>query len=1164
MLIAFAIAIPLVSNAQRVTLNLKNVTVKEAVTTLCQSDNYSIAIKTDALDMNRKVSVSATNATIDEVLGQIFAGQNVSCSVDGKSIMVTNATSQQQHASQQPERAISGKVTDQKGQPLVGAVVMVNNGQSGTSCNADGTFRLAQTDLPVKLTVSYMGYATQELTVSNYNSVNISLTEQTSVLDEVVVVGYGTQKRANLTGAVGTISGKELNNRPVTNAAAALQGADPSLHLSMSNGSIEGKSYSIDIRGKISVNGGNPLILVDGVEASLVQINPNDIENISVLKDASASAIYGAKASAGVVLITTKSAKDGQMKINFNARYGVSSNTTSTDFITTGYDYVTLTNEFTLVNKGFVGWNYTDEEMQMLKDRRGDKSENADRPWVITNSSGKYRYLGNFDWYGYLYKRSRPEQEYNVSMTGGTDKLNYYVSGRYLNREGLFNNAAEDIYNGYSFRTKINAEVSKHIHYSNNISFEAMRYKYGGYWEQDGTEGLNSTGIIQNMQNNISPTLVPVNPDGTTMMYSNGIQFANSPIGSGRGGVFTDGRNHNARSNNYFYITNKFVVDLAKGLTITADHTYRRRDMLGQYRSYPTANTWNNKQTAVVDFTNGSIYDFYQENRMYYNGHIANAFVSYSNSWNGHSLSAVAGGNFEDYYQSTLSVRQKGSLSDNLSYINLAAGEIESASQSNTSYRTLGWFGRVNYDYKGKYLVEASARYDGSSRFPKGKRWGMFPSASAGWRISEENFWEPLRNTVSNAKLRFSYGSLGNQQVSNYYYFETISTGTFAYTFNGTEQAGYASASSPVTDNLTWETVTTYNLGLDLGFLNNRLTLSVDYYIRKTNDMLTTSLTLPDVYGASSPKENCADLRTNGYELSLTWNDRVMVGGKPLSYTFGATLGDYKTKITRYNNADKLISDYYEGMTLGEIWGYDVEGLFKTDYEAAEYQSKIDDRNVNYRVYCCAKDAKLMAGDVKFVDTNNDNVISSGAGTVNDSGDMRIIGNSLPRYNYSLRGSVNWNGIDFSIFFQGVGKLDWMPNYLCYDFWGPYSFPTISFIASDFEDRCWSEDNRNAYFPRRRGYSTYSAGALYVNNTRYLQNAAYIRLKNISLGYTIPLLKKSIDKMRVYVSGENLWYWSPIKRYSSTVDPEMALSGGSANNSYAYSKIFSVGIDVTF
>lgn len=388
-----------------------------------------------------------------------------------------------------------------------------------------------------------------------------------------------------------------------------------------------------------------------------------------------------------------------------------------------------------------------------------------------------------------------------------------------------------------------------------------------------------------------------------------------------------------------------------------------------------------------------------------------------------------------------------------------------------------------------------------------------------------------------------------------------------SYTFDGLNKAYYASVSSPLSSSLTWETVSTYNWGLDLGFLDSKLTLTADIYIRDTKDMLTHSITLPSVFGATTPKENCADLRTNGWELYIGWQDKFNLAGKPFHYNVSATIGDYKSKITKFNNPDKLISDYYEGMTLGEIWGYKVAGLFATDEEAAAYQAKINDKAVNGRVYSSKKDNHLMAGDVKFMDLDGDNVISEGSGTVADPGDKRIIGNSLPRYSYSFRLGADWNGIDFNAFFQGVGKRNWYPTTYAYDFWGPYSFPSLSFIHKDFTDNVWSEDNQGAYFPRPRGYASYSGGTLGVANDRYLQNAAYLRLKNLTVGYTIPISKKIINSLRVYFTAENLFYWSPLKKYCKTVDPEMIYASSYNSGSgvgYSYSKSFSFGLDIKF
>ena len=359
-----------------------------------------------------------------------------------------------------------------------------------------------------------------------------------------------------------------------------------------------------------------------------------------------------------------------------------------------------------------------------------------------------------------------------------------------------------------------------------------------------------------------------------------------------------------------------------------------------------------------------------------------------------------------------------------------------------------------------------------------------------------------------------------------------------------------------------------YDAGLDLSFLHNKLNLTADGYLRNTRNMLTTSLTLPAVYGADTPESNCANLVTKGWETILTWNDKFSLRNKPFSYSVSFSIGDYLTKITKYNNPQKLISDYYNGMTLGEIWGYKVAGLFASDDEAATYQAAINDKAVNNRVYTSKNDNYLRAGDVKFIDLNNDNIINEGSGTVSDPGDKRIIGNSEPRFPYSFRLGASWNGVDVSTFFQGIGKQDWYPTQNAYYFWGPYSFPSLSFIDKDFTDNCWSESNTKAYFPRQRGYATYSSGALAVVNDRYLQNVAYLRLKNLTIGYTIPVSKKLFSQLRVYASGENLFYWSPLKKHCTTVDPELTNTSSTYNTGsgvgYSFSKTYSFGVDITF
>ena len=1077
---------------------------------------------------------------------------------------------------------IAGSVTDYAtGEPVVGANVVAYDAGGrphGAAVGADGRFAFNCPTKAATLRVSMLGYRNETVKlVPGRTDYDIRLREAPSDVGEVVVTGFVDKKRESYTGATHVIQRQEIENMVHTNVLNIIQLQTPGFEIfdDIANGSDPNKIPDMVLRGRSSFIEGDqtnvPLFILDGTEVDISYVfdmPSDDIESISVLKDASASAIYGAKASAGVVLITTKAGKKGQRAhVTYNGRFGWAKNTTSTDFIDTGYDHVRIVNQF--MNDSSDGtmdiFRYTEENggLQKLYERRNDRTPHPDRPWVEVGNDGKYYYYGNFDWYGYFYNRVRSQQEHNLSLSGSTDKVSYYASGRFYQQYGMFN-INKDKFNDYAFRTKVSARIAPWLKYSNNTSFDTTDYKYGGHQDYEGT--------INALQSNICAAFLPYNPDGTIVQYVNQLG-KNSPIGAGRGGQMTADRSKNTREKRYLTFSNQFDVTLFKKLVLTAVYDYRQRDNLFKYRN----NTfeYSRQQGVVETFTSGSVENSYREIHQTYKGHNVNIYGTYENSWGGHNLKITAGGQYEDYRSTSLDAKQTDLSSDDIDSFTVATGPI-TLSQSITAYRTLGFFGRVNYDYKGRYIFEASARGDGSSRFESDHRWGFFPSASAAWRISEESFFTPARDIVDNLKLRLSVGSLGNQQVSNYAYIEQISTDNqMNYTFDGQEKAFYANVTDPLSSGLTWETVTTYDVGLDVGLLNNRLNFTGDYYIRDTKDMLTTSLTLPSVFGANTPKANCADLRTKGWEISLSWQDEFQLAGKPFSYHVSASVGDYITKITKYHNPDRVISDRYEGQTLGEIWGYHVEGLFKTDREAAEYQASIDDKAVNNRVYQNKGPAgnRLRAGDVRFADLDGNNIISEGSGTVDDPGDKRIIGNSLPRYNYSFRLGFNWMGFDISAFFQGIGRRDWYPaaNQASFDFWGPYAFPPTSFIHKDFYSNCWSEDNRNAYFPRPRGYNAYSGGALGEKNDRYLQNLAYLRLKNLTIGYTVPenLTRKiGISRARIYFSGENLCYWSPLKKHNKTIDPELAGSSGTnkanSGTGYAYPKTLSIGVDISF
>lgn len=1075
--------------------------------------------------------------------------------------------------------SLSGQVKDSSGEPVIGASIVVKGTTNGASTDLDGRYTLEGVHEGMVLEVISLGYASQEIRLGKSNVLNIVLQDDNEVLESVVVVGFGSQKRGNLTGAVATISAKELNNRPVVNAASALQGLDPSVNLTMGTGSPE-STYNINIRGAASINSSSPLILVDGIEMDLRAVNPNDIESISVLKDASAASIYGAKASAGVILVTTKSggSEDGHKDatIVYSGRVGLSQNTTSTDFLTSGYDFVTLENRFRQSLQGNTDYfyNYRGDDLMMLLERANDKVEDPSRPWVYADANGVYKYYANFDWFGHLYRRNRAQHEHNISVSGGSDKFNYYVSGRYLYNQGIFA-LGDSYYNDYSFRAKMSAKLRRNLKYSNNISFDNSTMAYPGLTNYEQT--------IAYLQNYLSPTFLPYNPDGSIVEKPS--QLSSSQLGSGIAGMLAAGNCWNTKLVRTISINNRLDWTLFDDLTLTAAYGIKFRNPVNRYRR--NTYLYSDALDSFIEYkSNGGAEDVYQEN--YYNlmQQTIDAYATYKKNFGrneAHHFTAVAGMQGLDYSYRTMQGKQYDLLSEDLASFAVATGEI-TLQQSINTLRTLGFFARVNYDWNGRYLLEVSGRADGSSRFAPKSRWGFFPSASAGWRISEEKFFAPAKKVVNNLKIRFSAGSLGNQQVSSYYtYIDEISTDGImsGYTFDGTSNPNYASVSAPIASDLTWETVTTYNLGLDMSFFKSRLNFNVDAYIRDTDNMLTSAMTLPSVYGAATPKTNYAALRTTGYEIYLSWKDQFNLARRPFSYGITATLGDYSTVITKFLNENNVLSNYYVGYKLGQIWGYHVAGLFKTDTEAQIYQNAIDwERSGNmYNKIFQAKGTdpgnNLLAGDMHYSDLNKDGAINSGAGTLDDHGDLTIIGNSLPRYSYSLRFDLSWFNFDISAFFQGVGHQDWYPNIssnsgqYASDFFGPYANPMTSFVDRKFESYCWSEDNPDGYFPRQRGYIARADGPLGQNNDYYLQNVGYIRLKNLSVGYSVPLGRNDVIKnVRVSFNGENLWYWSPLKKHCRTVDPELALSSSTnaANTGvgYFYSKVFTFSLDLTF
>ena len=1061
-------------------------------------------------------------------------------------------------------RTISGKVFDSNDEPLIGVTVAVESATIGAITDIDGAFTIQVPAGKVVLNVSYIGFASQKVTVApDQSSVTVHMSEDAVMLNETVVVGYGKQKKVNLTGAVATVGGDELEHRVTTSLSNMLQGTVAGLNVTTSSG-VPGSSATINVRGVTSINDAEPLVLIDGAVGEIDRINPNDVESISVIKAASAAAIYGARAAFGVILVTTKSgaAKDGKATVHYSGRFGWQAPTTSTDYETTGYWSVYTINKFWQANSGTLYVDYTDQDMQELLDRVNDKTENPDRPWVVEdvrNGRRQWVYYGNHDWWHELYRDNRPMQQHNLSVSGGKDDIKYYLSGSFDKQTGILRENP-DVYRKYNLRSKIDFRINKWFTMSNNTSFYSSQYSYLGDGSVENTLAYSARHALA--------CFPQKNPDGS-WLYST--PYLNYKVANGRHILLGEDSHRNVERGTDFSNTTRLVYSPIKELSFTGDFTYRlyqtrntSRSNPMYYREYPDG--------ELLSYATGAGANRLDESVNTSNYYSTNIFGNYTDTFNdAHHLTVVAGMNYEAWKSKNISAYGENLVSADLDDLDLVGQNAEGATITGVGggqneYALLGIFGRINYDYKSRYLFEVSGRYDGTSRFAKGNRWGFFPSASVGWRISEEPFFLPARRLVDNLKIRASFGSLGNQNVSSYYTFaRLVSIANLNYTFGeGSVLPKYSTLGAPIASDMTWETAQQWDFGFDLTMLGNRLNLTVDGYIRDTRDMLTEGIELPGVYGAAVPEMNSADLRTKGYELTLSWNDRLTLAGKPFEYSVGFNLSDYKSVVTKYDNKDKTFAKpYYEGMELGEIWGFVTDGLFQSDEEAKAYAESLD---LSYVLK--GQTGGWQAGDVKFVNLDGDNKIGIGSNNVDNPGDRRIIGNSLPSLSYGINASARWNGIDVSAFFQGTGNHYWYPDGESMPFWGAYSYPYLSFLQKDFLKDVWSTDNTDAYFPRAMAYSA-SGGVLSNVNDRYLQNIRYLRFKNLTVGYTLPqqwTQKAGIESVRVYFTGENLCYWSPLKKHSKYVDPEGAIdrSGAYNNAFYPWQKSFLFGIDVTF
>ena len=1030
-----------------------------------------------------------------------------------------HAAAVEMHSVQQ-DNACTGVVVDQNGETVIGASVVVKGTTNGTITGLDGDFSIPNVKKGDVIVVSYVGYMNSEI-IWEGKPLKIALKEDSKTLDEVVVVGYATVKKANLTGAVSAVDDKVLADRPIVNLGQGLQGTIPNLNITTSG--QPGKGSSFNVRGETSINGGSPLVLVDGVQMDPNLINPQDVASVSVLKDAASASIYGARAAYGVILITTKSGrKNMPTQVSFDASVSFNSPTTRPEYMNS-MEYAHWMNA---ANNTTSGRDLlSQEEMEHIEAYFYDPVNNlpvfvAKDPssWQYGNcQAGKYAYCGNTDWMKEMYKKTYPVQKYNVNINGGSDKATYYTSVGYMDQGSLMRYGDEG-FRKFNMVNNINYDINNWMHVSMKTSY--IRTELDGL-AQDAVHGESWIG------NDTQPLMPVKHPDGNWSGQGNYTNFA----------AVLDEMGSRKTTKNDFWNTLALKLTPLKGLTINMDYTFNYYAEHGKVHR-KTFNEYgiDGKFLQVFQHSRPSGVSESQANDTY---NAFNLFGDYELTLGKHYFKVMAGYNQETKHTRGFSASRDELISNDLPSMNAATGE-KYVGNSDDSWATRSGFFRVNYSFADRYLLEVNGRYDLSSKFPKDDRSVFSPSFSLGWKLSEESWFKQTTNGFfDELKIRASYGSLANQALDNgwYAYLSNYGTGTLGYIMGG-KQPQYVLPGGLVSNTVTWEKVTQWDLGLDFVILQNRLKGTFDYYQRKTTDMLGPGRILPNILGMSEPLENAADMVTRGWELALTWNDQLDNG---LHYSVGFNLSDTRAEITKYDNPTKsLSSPYYEGQIVGDIWGYE-SSLFQSADEIASApdQSKLDGG------------ISKVPGDIRFMDIDGNGVVDYGENTVDKPGDMKIIGNNKARYRYGFNISADWKGFDLGIFFQGVGKRDLMlPYTFKWQYGSMWQVPTA--VGNDY----WREDNAEGWLPVARFNGSQALGQ---NQTRYLLDASYLRLKSLSFGYTLPVsLTKQwgIQKCRVYFTGENLL---TFKHTPEGFDPEL-------DDPYKYpqQKSLALGLNVVF
>ena len=998
-------------------------------------------------------------------------------------------------------RTLKGSVTDAQGESLPGAVVNVKGSASAAATGADGRFTLALPAEAVAVEVSYIGYITQTIDIRGINEITVALQEQVNVFDEVVVIGYDTQKKVNLTGSVQVVSGNDLSKRNAPNTSAALQGLAAGMSVVQSTGRPGADGGNITIRGRGSINTSTtPLILIDNVEGDINAIDMSIVESISVLKDAASASIYGSKAANGVILVTTKRGKEKGVRITYNGYAGFNEPTELATPVS-AVDFMKNMN-IANINAGGNGI-YKDEVIQDLATYGPDN-------WRVYDTQ----------WRNEMFKQRSLLHKHAVSVSSGSDFISYFATATYQFQDGMIEN---NNFQRVTLRVNSDIKLSKWLKAGLDVSFRQHDAK---------TPSISTPEALINAGLTLSPILPGINRDGT---YGDG-QNGFNPIAVARdGGVQNSSIPETAVR---FFLT----ANPLQGMEI---HGFYNRRMIEDrtdqfikpYKTYDQGYLKNSYPTAST----GEKYEAFS--KTIYN-HFS-AQISYEKTLGDHYFKVLGGGSAQDYQRRNVTARRVGYSFNGYEELNNGSSTGQTNTGTRVEYAQASLFGRLNYAFASRYLLEFDGRYDGSSRFTPGHRWGFFPSVSAGWRISEESFFEPLKAYIDHLKLRASRGSLGNESLSSYYpYASTIVAGGNAYWFDDKQLLG--GAQTAVSNELiSWEKSTQFDVGFDAGLWKNKLTLSFDYFVRQITDMLQ-SFTIPYMVGLNPAMQNAGDMRVNGWDFTFTWRDRI----GDVSYHITANLADALSVVTDlkgkvYAEGDEFIK---EGYPLRAYRGYLSDGYYQSEEDVKNspaYNIRPDD--------VTAKLNNFHPGDIKYKDISGPNGVPDGM--ITSEYDRVMIGNPYPRYEYSLDLGAEWKGFDLTVFLQGIGKKDiYLSGQGARPFFNGRSMYT-------YQNDYWTEDNRNAAFPRLLTVASSAVNPNYFLSDFWVKSGAYLRVKNVVLGYTLP--KKitqalKLNKVRLYLSGQNLLTFS--NAYEG-YDPENTVSNG---DFYPVMRTWTAGIDVQF